>query len=296
MKIKISIILYPYIFLFFLNSVSGQNLSQQDLRLIADGVNTELKGRDIGNGVRLRECIASSGTLSYYYEVPELWSPSPTLKEDLITNFKAIGILNFYKSNRITIKFFYFNGEKLVQKVEINNKTAPNFELGEYVNLNGHPKGKDVNLKLKSPKNWEVLEGDRPNVVKKFVEGTNIFLVLIKDNATFFSRREVKELLSDEEFTKEFISETGSIFENYLIHNQRIITIDTYPAFEFTISGNLERSGIKLEMRMKAWLVFYEDKIVHFQASGLNNESFDEREQHYTSIINSVIFSDQYNF
>lgn len=291
-------VLFNFLFVFFLNNLLAQNLSQNDIRLIADEVNTELKGKDIGNGISLRNCIAVGRTLNYNYDVPEGWLPSPTIKEDLQANFRTSGILNFYSTNGISLKFLYFNGNSLVKVIEINktSKSIPHYELADYVNLKDHAKSKDVNLKLKSPKNWQVLEGDRPNIVKKFVDDTNVFLVLIKNNVTFFSRNEAKEILSNEEFTKDFINESGRIFTNYSIHNKRIISIDTYPTLEYLLSGQLERSGITMEMIMKVWVIFYEDKLIHLQASGVNNGDFEEREQLYTSILNSAIFSDQYNY
>lgn len=298
MKNRSLTIIYSCFFLLVVNPISSQNISLNDLKGIADQVNSELKGQDIGNGVSLRSCIATGRTLNYYYDVPNSWLPPQTIKEDLLENFRTIGVLEFYRTNGVNLRFFYYKGNKVVKKLEINN--TPNnllsLELADYVNLQGHPKGKDVNLKLKSPKNWHILEGDRPNILKKFIDDSNVFLVLIKDNMTFFSRNESKELLTDPEFQKDFISESGRIFKDYHIHNQRIITVDTYPTLEYLISGNLERSGVNLELVMKVWLVIYEDKLVHFQAFGLDNGSFKEREQLYSSIINSVIFPDQYNY
>ena len=286
------------LFLLSAYNSQGQNLTKQDLLLIAKEVNAELQGKDIGNGISLRNCLATERALIYSYNVPDSWLPPSSIKEDLIENFQTSGIMDFYKANGIDLEFFYYNDNKLIKTVEISNShsTFSNYELGSYINLDGHPKGKDVNIKLKPPVDWKILEGDRPNILKKFVDESNMFLILIKENSTFFSRNESRELLSDEDYTEDFFSESGRIFTSYEIYNKRIITIDTYPTLEYMISGTTERSGITLEMVMKIWIIFYEDKMIHLQASGLDRFSFEQREPLYTSIINSVIFPDQYNY
>ena len=97
---------------------------------------------------------------------------------------------------------------------ETNGHSNVNIQLGEYISIKDHPKAKGVNMKLKAPIGWEISEGDRPNVVKKFVKDGNSFIVLVKDNVTFFSRKEIKELFKDDKFTNEFIQELG---DNYLL-------------------------------------------------------------------------------
>ena len=185
-------------------------------------------------------CVATERALIYNYNVPNSWLPPRTIKEDLIENFRKSGIMDFYKANGIDLKFFYYNENKLIKKVEISNShsTFIKYELDDYINLDGHPKGKDVNIKLKPPADWKIVQEDRPNIVKKFVDESNMFLILIKENATFFSRNESREILSDEDYTEDFFSESGKIFTNYEAFNKRIITIDTYPTLEYMISGS----------------------------------------------------------
>ena len=79
----------------------------------------------------------------------------------------------------------YFENENKTFK-NINYSYSP--QLGEYLSLKDHPKAKGVNMKIKVPIGWEVKDGDRPNIVKKFIKGDNVYLIQIRDNITFFSR------------------------------------------------------------------------------------------------------------
>lgn len=168
-------------------------------------------------------------------------------------------------------------------------------ELGQYISIKDHPKAKGVNMKLKVPIGWQVSEGDRPNVVKKFVKEGNIFMVLVKDNVTFFSRKEVRDLLKDDKFLNEFVGELSSALKSPQLIEHSVVTIDNYPALTFKVRGKVERSGFVFSVIMKCWLFFYEDKIVYLQSTGIDNSNFKLLEILYSSITNSVIFPEQYN-
>ena len=109
--------------------------------------------------------------------------------------------------------------------------------LGEYLSIKDHPKAKDVNLKLRVPIGWEVREGDRPNIVKKFVRDLNMYTIIIKENITFFSRKQSKELLEDENYLDELVQESSSFLKHSEVIDKSTITIDTYPPVPFKVKG-----------------------------------------------------------
>lgn len=168
-------------------------------------------------------------------------------------------------------------------------------ELGQYISIKDHPKAKGVNMKLKVPIGWQLSEGDRPNVVKKFVKDGNTFMILVKDNFTFFSRKEVRDLLKDDKFLKEFVGEFSSALKSPQLIEHSVVTIDNYPALTFKVKGKVERSGIVFPVIMKCWVFLYEDKIIALQSAGFGNSNFKNLEITYSSITNSVIFPEQYN-
>lgn len=282
---------------FFSTTLLGQTFSESDIKTIAKQVNQKLKGVDIGNGITARGCIAISRTLIYQYDVPDYWEAPINIKEELISNLKTVGAAKNYFLYDIDVDFYYYKGNSLIKKVSVksNELSTFNLELGAYLSIKGHIKSKDVNLKLKAPQGWKVEEGNRPNIVKKFIKGGNTYLILIKENMTFFSRSESRELLSDDGFLDEFVEESSSFLKNPEIIDKSVVTIDTYPTVTFKVKGKMERSGITIPMIVRCWVVFLEDKIVFLQSTGVDNAEFKALEQLYFLITNSVIFPDQYN-
>lgn len=283
---------------FFALPIFGQSFSESDIKELANQVNEQIKGIDIGNGITAKGCLALGRTLIYQYDVPDYWEAPSNIKEELISNLKTAGAAKNYFLYDIDVDFYYFKENSLIKKVSVksNEFSTYNFELGEYLSIKDHIKSKDVNLKLKVPQGWEVKEGDRPNIVKKFTKDGNTYLILIKDNMTFFSRSESKELLSDESFVNEFVEESSSFMKNSDVIDKSVVTIDTYPSVTFKLRGKMERLGITIPMIMRCWVVFYEDKIVFLQSMGIDNAEFKALEQLYFLITNSVIFPDQYNY
>ena len=84
----------------------------------------------------------------------------------------------------------------LIKKVSVKSTefSSYNFKLGDYISIKDHPKAKGVNLKLKAPSDWQIMEADRPNIVKKFVNDNSTYMITVKDYITFLSRK--KRLLS----------------------------------------------------------------------------------------------------
>ncbi len=177
----------------------------------------------------------------------------------------------------------------------INTNSTNISDLGEYVSLFGHPKAKGVNIKLKVPNGWEIKEGDRPNVVKKFTKGGNSYIIIIKENSTFFSRNQIKRAIEKENLANEVVKEFSTILKNYRLLEKSEVTIDNYPSVQFKLSGNIERMGLIIPIIMRSWVVLYEDKIIYLQSTSFNNSEYLENEKLYTLITNSVVFPDQYN-
>ena len=277
----------------------SQSISENDIKELAKQINDELQGMDLGNGngIAVRGCLAFKRTLVYQYDVDEYWYPTENMKEDLIANFKEAGNADMFFKNDINVDFHYYFGNKLQKRISVKSIEFSNlnFDIGDYISIKGHPKAKGVNLKLKPPNGWEIKEGDRPNIVKKFVYDNNSYMIIVKDNITFFSRNEVRELLEDDDYVNEFITDASSFLQNPEILNHSIVTVDKYPTLVFTMKGQMERSGIRMSLIFKNWIIFYEDKIVFLQCGGLNNKEFYSLEGLYHLITNSVIFPEQYN-
>lgn len=296
-KYKIVFILFLLNLILIPNFIYCQNFSQSDIKKFSDQTNRQIKGASLGNGIKGRGCISIGRKLIYQYEVPNNWEPSPDMKNEIIANFKISGYAKTFYLNGIDIDFYYYKKNSILKKISIKSEELStfNFQLSEYISFKNHPKAKEVNLKIKPPIGWKVKEGDRPNVVKMFVNDGNSYAITIKNNVTFYSRKQIKEMFKDEKFLTEFVQESSSFLKNSKIINQSLVTIDNYPAVQFKVKGKMEITGVKFSVIVKSWLVFYEDKLVVFQSMGIDNNEFIALEKLYTQITNSIIFPDQYN-
>jgi hypothetical protein len=279
----------------FLFSFS-QVLSENEIKQLAQKVNTEMKGFDSGTGIIGRGCYALGRTLVYQYEVDEGWNPVGNLKADLILNFKEAGYAEAFFNNKVNAEFHYYYGTRLRKKIAITSSefSEVSLALGDFLSIKGHPKSKGVDLQLKKPVGWEIQEGDRPNIIKKFIYKNSTYTILVKDNYGFVSRKQAKELL-DEGFADEIISEFKSAMKNVKVLNQNVVSVDKYPTLQITLTGEMERMGLTLQMTMKSWIILYEDKVVFLQGGGLTNE-FSSVEPVFNLITNSVIFPEQYTY
>lgn len=296
-KFKI-IVLFALLYITFpLQKCYCQTFSESDIKKLAEQVNRQIKGVDIGNGIKAKGCLSIGRTLIYQYEVPEYWEAPYNIKEEIISNFKTAGAAKIYFLHNIDVDFNYYMGNSLAKKVSVKSTEFSTFNLalGEYVSIKDHPKAKGVNLKLKAPVGWEVKEGDRPNIVKKFTNEGNTYLILIKDNVTFFSRKQIREAFKQNNFLEEFTQEASSLFKNPKVIEQSVVNIDSYPSIHFKVKGEMEYSGLTFPYILKCWVVFYEDKIISLQAMGIDNPEFRALEYIFSMITNSVIFPEQYN-
>lgn len=287
--------------LFFFLSTSftllAQKISEKKIREIAIEANKKIRGLEIEEGITALGCYSIGRTLIYKYEVSNNWLPVTNIKKKLISNFKTAGQAKTYFLNDIDVSFYYYRESELLKKIDIkSNEFSPfNYELGEYISLHDHPKSKGVNIKLKVPIGWDIEEGDRPNIVKKFVKDGNAYMVQIRENVTFFSRNEIKELFEEDDFVKGFLDESISYLNKPELLDKSIISIENYPTIYFKAKGSIKRSGLNIPMIMKCWYIFYEDKLVFLQAVGSNTNEFNALENLYFRITNSLIFPDQYN-
>jgi hypothetical protein len=279
--------------------MKSDNYYKTELKKLADKYNRELQGFET-NGVVMRRCYAQGKTLIWQYDVPPDWYPLENGKSNIIANFKKDGNSNLYFQNGINVEFQYFKNNKLYHKFHIDSNEFATGRLGDFISIKGHPKSLGVDMQLKVPENWKVEEGDRPHVVKRISYSTNsymynAFTITITENIMFVSRNEARELFADSKTVSEMVEGLiVELFNNPKIHNHKVITIDKYPALEFTVSGKKERAGINMSLKFRCWYVFYEDKIVVFQAGSFDNGEFERLEPFYLKIINSVIFPEQY--
>ena len=108
---------------FFSLNLFGQTFSESDIKKLANQVNQQLRGLDIGNGITARGCLSIGRTLIYQYDVPSYWEPPVNIKEEVIANLKTAGAAKTYFLYNIDVDFYYFKGNSLIKKVSVKEKS-----------------------------------------------------------------------------------------------------------------------------------------------------------------------------
>lgn len=118
----------------------------------------------------------------------------------------------------------------------------------------GHPKAKGVNLTIAYPNSWAAAEGERPNIVQKFVSeggrGLELAMIITKElplpPGTVLTTEEAKELFTPSALREEL--PPGVVFVD-----ARSTTIEAEPAGILECKMRTNRGGV--ELLMHAWML-----------------------------------------
>ena len=294
------LLLFVFSFTFFSLSVSGQTLSNQEIKsFMEEATKTmDLPFEMPGTGVIMQSITTFGRNIIYTYQVPEDWYLLESAKEELIKTLPEKQ-KNLYFNEQINLMYNYTRNNSLVDKVYIS---YDNFgtrielnQLGEYISYKNHPKAKGVNIKIKDPLAFEKQEGDRPNIVAKFNNKKQnlIYLLQINDLPFFISTSSFEQDLSSsqevESFAKEYISDL-----NVSYVSSKLTKVDRYPAIEVVVDQTLTILDNKILVRGVMWILYYEDKLINLFAT-CPKEDFKKNYFAFLKITNSILFEDQYN-
>ena len=150
----------------------GSTLTEEKLKNIARDASRQIEGVDFGDGVVGRNVLAIGRTLVYQYDVPQNWQQHENAKNLLISTLKQSELGDLYFEESITLNYTYFKKKSPATVITIRpHELSPiSFKLGDYITIKDHPKSKGINLQIRPPLNWSVVEGNGPNIVKKFTD------------------------------------------------------------------------------------------------------------------------------
>lgn len=164
-----------------------------------------------------------------------------------------------------------------------------------------HPKAKGIDFQIKYPMSWQSEEGERPNIIQKFIskrDGT-IIMLLVKDIPTFNGRKinaKEKDLVFTEAYIKEFVP-NGAIFVDF-----KPITLDSQKGAMLIYDQIAERLDLKLKTRSVNFITIYNNKMIFITGFlAIPNDSKDQLNQKYKKleplfklIANSFVLQNQY--
>jgi hypothetical protein len=174
-----------------------------------------------------------------------------------------------------------------------------NFVGGQKIlfSTKGHGKAKGINLNIFYPSDWTAMEGDRPNIVKKFRDNSQngvYALIIIKQLPVALSKEEDADFLKDKNLRAYF--PTGI----------KIITtentqLDGYNTAKVVYTENRSQAGKNFNLNVLTFMTLIERKILitfYFGTSGSDEKEaatkMEKTKDLFFLIANSVVFPDKW--
>jgi hypothetical protein len=270
-------------------------MSEEALKDYAKRESEHMKDVDIGAGIVGRRVTAVGRTLMFQYDVVEDWQLFPGAKNSIISNIKEAALGDFYFKQSINLMYVYFkkNSAPITIFIKPQEFSPKTLELGEYISINGHPKSKGINLRIRPPKGWSVEEASGPNIVKKFSQQGKLFQILTKDMPTFMSRAAYRERYSDEAKIQDFAE--GVKCDGGEVLDYSLVTVGLYPAIQIELKCRAETMGKQYEFFQISWSILYEDKMVMLLGQARDEIEYQEWKRIYSVIAVTTSFPEQYN-
>lgn len=154
----------------------------------------------------------------------------------------------------------------------------------------GHVKAKGVRMKISHPRTWKAAEGDRPNIVQKFigdpVRGMTMMVMIQTRSIPGFAEMTEKERQGlrteflSRDTAKEFVSEGGRLISH------KVTKIDGEPCAMIEFEFSTERVGLKIGQKMLAFIIPRKDVLLMVQCAtgGDVSTGFDAINKHYEEV------------
>jgi len=168
---------------------------------------------------------------------------------------------------------------------------------------NGVGKAKGVAFSIESPKTWVAKEGNRPNIVQKFVSesgrGLEMLLILIKEvplqAGEKITEKDVLEILNPKDI-QDFIPDGGVYI------NSGKLTLENLPGFWVHFKLNMSRVRNTVGMETIMYTIFYKNKMIQIQGqvmTSINGEPAErgglkKYEKLFDLMANSFVISNMY--
>lgn len=288
---------YFYLLILFLSSIT---IKAQQNSLVEDAVKklqSELPITDDYTGVSFVKIQYILNRIVCTYEVPENWFPPENLKSlmvDYLTEYGMDKIAIHFKLNYV-LRYFSANGiEKIltISHSDFKSNIEKKYSLGETLNFKNNIKSKGLNFQIKKPTNFDLVEGNRPNILFNFIEkdGFSSYLAIVKQLPYFFTKEASYELFEDDEIIESFINGYSDSFNSIEIVNKDITKVDNYPAIKVNLKLDIKLEDKLIDFKGMTWIIIHEDYFLVLQSFYRN----DSIKYVFNQITNSVVFPDQY--
>ena len=170
-------------------------------------------------------------------------------------------------------------------------------QLGDYYYSNNHPKAKGLNFQIKKPLGYEQSEGDRPNIVQKWIKNKTdnskmvSFMINVRNDEVFkqYSIEFWEEYLKSKEGVEDFLS---GMMDN--VSSYRYIVIDGYPGLIVDYETESRRLAFSFKLYSNSIYVIVDSHLLTLTLSSPNLKLKDENMLLLYKLANSIIFPEQY--
>ena len=168
---------------------------------------------------------------------------------------------------------------------------------------NGIGKAKGVAFSIESPKTWVAKEGNRPNIVQKFVSengrGLELLLILIKEvllqPGEKITEKDVSEILNPKDI-QDFIPDGGIYLDSGKL------TLENLPGFWVHFKVDMARVRNTVGMETIMYTIFYKNKMIQIHGqvvTSINGEQaerggFKKYEKLFNLMANSFVMYNVY--
>ncbi len=160
-----------------------------------------------------------------------------------------------------------------------------------------HPKSKGLNFSITEPAEFERVDGKRPNILYNWIKnGDNL------TNRIFISIS-ISKLPEEMQGTKEewiqYLKFEGGVKDltegANNVTQEKYIVLESYPGVMYNSTNQTQRIDYEIKTFNKAVLLFVEGKGFTINMSVSTKSSLEINEGIFMSMINSIVFPDQYN-
>ena len=164
----------------------------------------------------------------------------------------------------------------------------------------GEGKAKGLAINFYPPLNWEEQEGDRPNVVKKWVSSDSdaatasfLFLVDADEVLASMTRQDLIDVFSDEVFIQEMavMYMEGLSADGYKTRLLKAssIRVDGEPGFQMDYVMVAKKLGIEVVLHFRQYQVVTQGKMLNMQFAFSSEDELNRNTGLMFSVMNSVV-------
>jgi hypothetical protein len=166
------------------------------------------------------------------------------------------------------------------------------------IDLTGNPKAKGLSIAIKYPTGWEVKDGERPNIVKKFVHNYPDYIAMLMVQVKDIPKESIPEVknfnLND---WKDILSEVGKV------SNLKTLSLEGQKVFLGDVTHKMERLTASISQKQRVLGFIYKDKWVWLWCGAVAQSSmpesylekrFQDNSEVCFQFFNSLVLLDRY--